>query len=104
MFNHAGLFCMTDRGSVLAVLVRQRQQLLFLIPVERFVVLFGFEAPLFQGLVQVDFIIGHVMQAVTGEIPQQVAWHQMGDLRVASDDLAQDILAQVLAFDRIDRQ
>ena len=66
--------------SVLAVIVRHRQQLFFLIPVERFIVLFGFETTFFQRLVQVDFIIGHVMQAVTGEVPQQVARDQVGDL------------------------
>ncbi|MNS28590.1 hypothetical protein D3C72_605720 [compost metagenome] len=97
-------FFITSFRSVLAVLVRQRQQLFFLIPVKRFVVLFGFEATFFQRLIQVDFIIGHVVQAVTGEVPQQVARDQVGDLRVAGDHLAQNFLAQVLAFDRIDRQ
>src|SRR5471032_772687 len=97
-------FCITDSGSVLAVLIGHRQQLFFLIPVERFVVLFGFETTLFQSLIQVDFVIGHVMQAVAGEVPQQVARDQVGNLRVTGDDLAQDVLAQVLAFDRVDRQ
>ncbi|MNI72094.1 hypothetical protein D3C73_1280150 [compost metagenome] len=89
---------------MLAVLVRQRQQLLFLVPVEGLVVLFGFEAAFFQCLVQVDFFIGQVVQAVTGEIPQQIPWNQVGDLRITGNDLSQDVLAQVLAFDRIDRQ
>ncbi|MNF82153.1 hypothetical protein D3C85_1042790 [compost metagenome] len=44
------------------------------------------------------------MQAVAGEEPQQVARYQVGNLWVARDDLAQDVLAQVLAFDRVHRQ
>jgi hypothetical protein len=42
----------------------------FLVPVERFVVLFGFKATLFQGLVQVQFFIGHEVQAIAAEEPQ----------------------------------
>ena len=104
MYDHAGLFFAADRESVLAVVVRHRQQLFFLVPVEGFVVLFGFETTFFQCLIQVDLIVGHVVQAVAGEVPQQVARNQVGDLWIAGDHLAQDVLAQVLAFDRVDRQ
>lgn len=87
-----------------AALCRHGQQLLFLVPVKWFVVMLGFVTALFQRLIQLDFIIRHEMQAVTGKKPQQVARHQVGDLRVALDDLTQDVLAQVLAFYRVLRQ
>jgi hypothetical protein len=55
---------------VLAIVLRQRHQLLLLIPVEGLIVLLGFVSPLFQCLVDGDFFVGHVVQAVTGKEPQ----------------------------------
>ena len=83
---------------------RLGQQLLRLMPIERLVVDFGFMTALFQRLVQVKLFIGHEMQAITGEEPQQVARYQMGDLWVALNDLADQVLAQVLALQGILRQ
>ncbi|MNZ54642.1 hypothetical protein D3C78_725480 [compost metagenome] len=43
------------------------------------------------------------MQAVAAKEPQQVAWHQVRDLRIALDDLAHQVLAKIGAF-RVDGQ
>mgnify|MGYP002128422665 CR=1 FL=1 len=90
--------------SVLAAFRRHGQQLFLAVPVEGLVVLFGFEAALFKALVQLDFLVGHEVQAVATEEPQQVARHQVGDLRVAVEHLADQVLAQVQAAFRVARQ
>ncbi|MNR39992.1 hypothetical protein D3C85_1582450 [compost metagenome] len=53
---------------------------------------------------EVDFLVGHEVQAVAAEEPQQVARHQVGDLRVAVEDLADQVLAKVQAAFRVARQ
>ncbi|MCY1408751.1 hypothetical protein D9M71_240790 [compost metagenome] len=41
------------------------------------------------------------MQAVAAEEPQQVARHQVGDLRITVEHLGNQVLAEVLGADRV---
>src|SRR5690606_19724950 len=60
-------------GSVTGAFCGHRQQLLLMVPVERLVVLFGFVAAFFQSLEDGDLFVGHEVQTVAAEEPQQVA-------------------------------
>ncbi len=82
----------------------QREQLLFAVPVERFAALFGFVAALVEALEQVDLFVRHEVQAIAAEEPQQVARYQVGDLRIAVEDLGNQVLAEVLGAFRVARQ
>ena len=86
------------RFSVPGVLFRHAQQLFFVVPVEGLVVLLGFVAAFLEGLEDGDFFVGHVVQAIAAEEPEQVTRYQMGDLRVAMEDLADQVLAHVPFF------
>lgn len=69
-----------------------------MVPVEGLVVLFGFVAALLELLEYGDFVVRHEVQAVTAEEPEQVARDEVGDLRVAMEDLADQVLAHVTLF------
>src|SRR5690606_21915405 len=71
------------------------QQLAGLLPVEFLAPGGGFGHVFIQQLVLGYLLIGHEVQAVTAEVPEQVAGDQVGDLGVAADDLADDLLATV---------
>ena len=79
-------------------LVRHAQQLLFQVPVEGLVVLLGFVAAFLELLEDSDFLVGHEVQAVAAEEPEQVARNQVGDLWVAVEDLADQVLTHVALF------
>lgn len=76
----------------------------FAVPVERFAALFGFVAALVEALEQVDLFVRHEVQAIAAEEPQQVARYQVGDLRIAVEDLGNQVLAEVLGAFRVARQ
>src|SRR5690606_18828084 len=71
-------FAFVPAESVAGRILRDAQQLLFLAPVEGSAFDLGLVAALVELLIQADFLVRHVVQAVTAEEPEQVARHQMG--------------------------
>ncbi len=52
-------------------------------------------ATLVEPLVERQLFIRHEVQAIAAKEPQQVARYPVGDLRIAAEDLAEQILAEI---------